>query len=334
MIIRFLTISLVIALSANISFSKNDSLFCPIVEGTIRPKYEYRTNTDEHRFQIRNARFSVNGNFSKITSYKAEIDLSDEGVTKMLDAYLKFQPKSWYRFTIGQQKIPFSTDNIRSPHELYFANRSFIGKQLSSKLRDVGATAEFINKEVLPLRFFIGVYNGTGLYNQKSWRKSDELSFASRITIKPASFLNFSFSVNSKKPSDIRMTLYNGGFFIDVSDLHFEMEYYYKTYQNNLYDPTKGFFAFLAYNINLQNKNHIQKITPLIRYDMMTNNFSFDVDGNIKTDIEQSRITGGFTFSLAKPFLNDIRLNYEHFFFKNGIINTENKLVLEFVVRF
>ncbi|MFW5793525.1 MAG: porin [Bacteroidota bacterium] len=54
----------------------------------------------EHRFQVRNARFSVNGKFSEFVSYKAEIDLSDEGITKMLDAYLKIQTKDWYRFTL------------------------------------------------------------------------------------------------------------------------------------------------------------------------------------------------------------------------------------------
>jgi hypothetical protein len=66
-----------------------DSLkFKPKIEGTIRAKCEYNTNLDAYRFQVRNARFSVNGNFSPIVYYKAQIDLSDEGVTKMLDAYL------------------------------------------------------------------------------------------------------------------------------------------------------------------------------------------------------------------------------------------------------
>ena len=38
------------------------------------------------RFEVRNARVSVTGNVLPIVAYKAEIDLSDEGSIKMLDA--------------------------------------------------------------------------------------------------------------------------------------------------------------------------------------------------------------------------------------------------------
>lgn len=312
---------------------QNDSLFKPQIEGTIRPKYEYSTNTDEHRFQIRNARFSVNGKFSTITSYKAEIDLSDEGVTRMLDAYVRFQPKAWWRLTIGQQKIPFSTDNLRSPHQLYFANRSFIGKQLTG-LRDVGATMELLNKKGMPFEFALGVYNGTGLYNQKTWRKSNELSFASRFEIRPLPNLELSIDMNSIKPTDLRMNLYNAGIMLDLGRLHLESEYYLKTYAQNTYDPTHGFFVFAAYDIPMKNPTHLTKITPVLRFDRMTDNYKFDDSGNLKYDIERSRITGGFTFSLNKPFLNDIRLNYEHYSYAPAIHNGDNKVVLEFVVRF
>lgn len=315
-------------------FSKgNDSLFTPNIEGTIRAKYEYSTNTDEHRFQVRNARFSVNGAFSQIASYKAEIDLSDEGVTKMLDAYVKIQPKKWWSLTMGQQKVPFSSDNLRSPHQLYFANRSFIGKQLTG-LRDVGATFMFINKKHLPFDVLIGTYNGTGLYNQKQWRTTGELSYAGRLVLKPSKTFNISLNYNSIKPTYQRMDLFNAGFFLDINKLHIESEYFYKTYKDTALTATQGFFAFVAYDISIKNLKNIKKISPVLRYDMMTKNLKFDDSGNMKTDVERWRITGGLTFSLDKPFLNDIRLNYEHYFYDASVTNSDNKLVLEFVVRF
>ncbi len=40
-------------------------------------------------FEVRNARFSVSGNVHPLVAYKAEIDLSDEGSIKMLDAYAR-----------------------------------------------------------------------------------------------------------------------------------------------------------------------------------------------------------------------------------------------------
>lgn len=57
----------------------------PKIGGTIRSKYEYQTEEGEGRFEVRTARVSVSGNVTKEVSYKAEIDLCDEGKIKMLD---------------------------------------------------------------------------------------------------------------------------------------------------------------------------------------------------------------------------------------------------------
>ena len=95
----------------------------PKVHGTIRGKYEYQTEEGEGRFQVRNARVSLEGNVTKVVSYKAEIDLSDEGQIKMLDAYTRLKPVKGLDFTIGQMRVPFTIDAHRSPHMQYFANR-------------------------------------------------------------------------------------------------------------------------------------------------------------------------------------------------------------------
>ena len=49
------------------------------IGGTIRSKYEYQTEEGEGRFEVRTARINVAGNVTKEVSYKAEIDLCDEG---------------------------------------------------------------------------------------------------------------------------------------------------------------------------------------------------------------------------------------------------------------
>lgn len=100
----------------------------PKIHGTIRSKYEYQTEEGEGRFEVRTARVSVSGNVTKEVSYKAEIDLCDEGKIKMLDAYTRIKPWSTLQFTIGQERVPFTIDAHRSPHQQYFANRSFIAK--------------------------------------------------------------------------------------------------------------------------------------------------------------------------------------------------------------
>ena len=80
----------------------------PKIHGTIRSKYEYQTEEGEGRFEVRTARVSVSGNVTKEVSYKAEIDLCDEGKIKMLDAYTRIKPWSTLQFTIGQERVPIS----------------------------------------------------------------------------------------------------------------------------------------------------------------------------------------------------------------------------------
>ena len=74
------------------------------IHGTIRSKYEYQTSEGEGRFEVRNARISVDGSLSPVISYKAEIDLCDEGKIKMLDAYTRLKPVQGLQFTIGDRK--------------------------------------------------------------------------------------------------------------------------------------------------------------------------------------------------------------------------------------
>jgi len=130
------------------------------------------------------------------------------------------------------------------------------------------------------------------------------------------------------------MNLFNAGFYTDQKNWHFESEYYQKVYQDSSCAPTHGFFAFIGYRINMKENWIIRSISPVFRYDLMTKNIRYDDSGKMKIDQERWRLTGGLTVSLEKPFRNDIRINYERYFYHAGVVNQDNKLVLEFVVRF
>lgn len=138
----------------------------PNIHGTIRGKYEYQTEEGKGRFQVRNARISVDGNITPIISYKAEIDLCDEGSIKMLDAYTRLKPVKSLQFTIGQMRVPFTIDAHRSPHQQYFANRSFIAKQVGN-VRDVGAAVGYDFNVGFPIKLEAGMFNGSGLTNRR-----------------------------------------------------------------------------------------------------------------------------------------------------------------------
>jgi len=90
------------------------------IAGTVRTKYEYNLDSSISAFVVRNARYQVSGYIRKDLEYKAEIDLSDEGRLRMLDAFINWIPLDNFEITLGQMKVQFSTDNIRSPHEIAF----------------------------------------------------------------------------------------------------------------------------------------------------------------------------------------------------------------------
>lgn len=336
---KLLSFASVIMFSA-LTIAQENNGFAPRIEGTIRGKYEYFTESEEHRFQVRNARFSVRGNFNAISSYKAEIDLSDEGRTRMLDAFVNLKPQPHWSVTIGQQKVPFSTDNLRSPHQLYFANRSFMGKQLTN-LRDVGVSVNILNKKVLPLDFTAGIYNGMGLYTQDKTLKPEELSFATRLVLFPASQLSGSLNFNTIMPGDVRMTYYNAGIQYRKGTLHFEAEYLYKNYEgiHSLgKSQTTGYVVVGAYGINTPKLKGIHQVMPVLRYDAMSKNLKYNVVNsgtiNLVTDEARSRLSAGVTLHLAnKPNANEIRLNYERYFWEDGAA-TDSKFVVEYMIKF
>ena len=160
--------------------------FMPQIHGILRGKYEYEPDLNASRFEVRNARLSVDGNMLLKSSYKLEVDLCDESAIKMKDAWVRVNPISTFRITLGQQRMPFSIDAHRNPSAQFFANRSFIAKQVGD-MRDVGAAVGYDiismeNRKILSVD--AGIYNGSNLDNQKTaWFTSP--AYSARIQYFP-----------------------------------------------------------------------------------------------------------------------------------------------------
>ncbi len=306
------------------------------VHGTVRSKYEYQTEEGEGRFEVRNARINVEGKLSDVISYKAEIDLCDEGTIKMLDAYTRLKPVDDFAFTIGQFRVPFTIDAHRSPHKQYFANRSFIAKQVGN-VRDVGAAVAYTLDAGFPIILEAGIFNGSGLTNQKNyWTK--EVNYSAKAQFLFPKDFNLTLSAQKIKPS-VSIMMYDAGAYWDNGNWHVEAEYLYKRYANHAFKDVHAFDSFISYGIKTR-KGLIQRITPLVRYDFMTDhsNGTMDDDGNLTiNDYKRQRITGGVTLSLKKPFISDIRLNYEKYIYRDGAValpSEKDKIVVEFMTRF
>ena len=239
----------------------------PKVHGTIRGKYEYQTEENQGRFQVRNARVSLDGNINKVVSYKVEIDLSDEGQIKMLDTYTRIKPLRGLDFTIGQMRAPFTIDAHRSPHLQYFANRSFIAKQVGN-VRDVGATIGYSFNVGFPITLQAGMFNGSGLTDQKDfWTNNVNFSAKAQMFF-PRGF-NLTLSTQKIKPDNVSVMMYDAGAYYHAHGWHVEVEYLYKHYAHDAFKPVHALDAFVSYDIPLR-KCFFKKISPLVRYDYMS----------------------------------------------------------------
>lgn len=342
LLLLFMPVSLWASDTLRVETKPQRSAYVPQVYGLVRAKYEYNTSIDAHRFLVRNARIGLIGNIvPSYLKYRTEIDLSDEGRILLLDASLCYAPEKGalrgFSATIGQHKVPFSTENLRSPNQYYFANRSFVAKQMSHDVRTIGFKLAYELDTVFPFSISAGIYNSHNIDDQKQWQR--HLNYAARLVLDPFPCWQLSFSLNAVKPGLTRMNLYDVSTFVDFYNVHLEAEYVYKQYMGNTaFAPTHAFLAFACYDIFFKDTKHADKfgywpckISPVIRYDFMTDNSR---DGSIISDYARQRITAGVIFSPGVPFLSDIRLNYEHYFYQDPLRNRDNKLVLECVARF
>lgn len=313
----------------------------PNVSGTIRAKGEYQTGEGEGRFEVRNARIALDGSITPIVSYKAEIDLSDEGAIKMLDAFAGVAPVKSLLLRLGQMRVPFSIDAHRSPHKQFFANRSFIAKQVGN-VRDVGFSAGYA-PEGTGLNFEAGLFNGSGLTNQKNyWTKS--LNFSAKIQYALPFGLTLQSSVQKVKPASGAVYLYDGGATLNVGRWMFEAEYLRKHYSHSGFDDVNALDVMLGYRLPLRKVFH--HMSFLARFDMMDDHsdgtFQLDAEGNVLdrlalTDAARKRLTGGITLSFAKKVGADLRLNYEKYFYDDLSLakpSERDKIVMELVIRF
>ena len=307
----------------------------PHVSGTIRAKMEYQTNENESRFEVRTARIALDGFVTPMVDYKAEIDLSDEGQIKMLDAYAGILPTKGLDLRLGQMRVPFSIDAHRSPHKQYFANRSFIAKQVGN-VRDVGFYAGYQLPNV-PLIIEAGAFNGSGLTNQKNyWTKS--FNFSAKAQYMLPCGLTLQASVQKISPNDINTYLYDGGLTLQSGRFTVEAEYLRKHYSHDAFNNVNAVDAFICYDQPL--KKVFRKVSFLCRYDMMDNHSDGTLDDARKmklTDAQRQRVTGGVTLSMAKKMNADIRLNYEKYFYDDISLakpSERDKVVAELVVHF
>lgn len=324
---------LLFLLAAAIPLAGAAQSYLPQLHGIIRGKYEYQPQMSASRFEVRNARISVDGRLPLRSSYKLEIDLSDEGKIVMKDAWAGINPWSTLQITVGQQRLPFTIDAHRNPQAQYFANRSFIAKQVGD-VRDVGVLLGYTFRRATLQG---GLFNGSNMENEKTaWHR--DWNFSARAMLFPVGGLCLSGSVQrtgSKGNRDVHYTSFDGGAYYERKGWHVEAEYLHKRYDHSQFAVCHSVDAMVVYRQSIKReKCFLDGINYMGRYDFMGDHS----DGTkAMTDALRHRMTLGLTFDVRnKYFPTALRLNYEKYWYPHGGYkeSERDKIVAEVALKF
>ncbi len=321
--------------------------YMPKVHGILRGKWEWEPQMSASRFEVRNARLSIEGNLPLHSCYKVEVDFCDETEMKMKDAWVGINPWKSLRFTIGQQRLPFSIDAHRNPQEQYFANRSFIAKQ-TGDVRDVGLLAGYnFNTAERPVASLSGgIFNGANITSQKTAWHSD-WNYSVRALLYPLRGLAIVPSVQHTAIADraVHYTSMDVGAYYERKGWHAEAEYLRKWYGKDAFSACNASDVMLIYNMKLKrSKGFLDGISYMCRWDYMGDHtdgsLGFSEDNPrrlVITDYERHRFTVGLTFSVNNPYFPTLlRFNYEKYSYPHGGYkeSERDKLVAEIAIRF
>ena len=326
LLLLFLIIIFPIRYSHSQNVTEDNSEYLPKIDGILKTKVEYDLDNSKVRFEVRNARFGAKGKINPFISYRVEIDLSDEGKMKMLDAYVRFTPLANLDFYMGQRKIPFSSDYMRNPAENIFANRSFLAKYINDGMRDIGFYANYKLTGSVPVDIILGAVNGTG-NNNPQW--IDKPNMVGRVSAGGEKGLRVTGNIYIGNVLDKNhLAMFGGELRYSTGSYFVESEYIRGNWTDiSLFRKYgDGLYIHSYYNFSLNNKM-IKLLTPTARLDFMGES----VLGN---KVDASRLTLGLNAGFEpKQFVAEIRLNYENYFKSSLPIHTD-KITLEFVARF
>ena len=330
-----LTVTALLALLLSpIEANAEKSIYIPTFNGTFRARYEYLTRENKGAFKVRDLRFGVDGYVAPIMSYSAEVNFSDWGKIALVNGFIRLTPIKGLNFTIGQQRIPFTVAAHRFPYEQYFVNRTFLAKYAG--IRDIGLTGSYALPK-FPLTVQASLFNSSGLGEHKIY-----FTNTYGFSVKLISAFHKNWYLSTSTAHQKKGTVWNqnwdiGGYF--HNDLwHIEAEYLRKNYRHHSFDAVNAFDFFVYRNFPIEQKN-IEGISGAVRYDYISNhsNGVLSEEGVLTTDFpECHRLTLGATLSLQTKLQADIRVNYEKYFYKNGLPTSidGDRIILELIAHF
>lgn len=280
------------------------------VDGTLKNKFEYATGTDVSRFTVRNSRIGIKGNINTFSSYRAQVELSDEGKFKVLDLSGTISPVEGLSFTMGQTSIPLFNNYIVSPSEMMFANRAFLGKYFIST-RDLGINAKYkFNLGTVPANLEFGLYNGNAI-NDPVWKKN--MSMGGRVILGSMEGLKFSAKIYDYPNNDsTHFVFYGADLRYEINNFKVETEIMKSDSRTELNNDMLSYYFQSAYRVPVKSK-FFDYFLPAARWDAIDERFD-------EKGFDTNRLTVGLGLGFnEEKFSSIIRLDYEWYFINNSM---------------
>lgn len=332
--------AIILLLSGNVSAQKNtDSIkpdadkisYIPEFHGAIRPRWEIDTKSGDSRFEVRWARFTVEGKVARRIGYFVQLDLCDQGSIKIHDAYVKMDLAKGLTLQGGQFRMPFGTEPFMAPQNYVFANRSFMGK-LMCNYRKVGAKLTYKLPVSVPVTLEAGAFNSGGKDNHNIWGKS--YAGSGRVTLQLSDF-KICGGVMDLKPDETRVMLYDLGVTYQHGNWRAAAEYMNEHYVNSDHKGAHSWVVWGDYgrnaNLGLFNRWSVQA-----RYDGMTRQWDGVTGSTDNAARNRATVGGTLTYRYKKVFC-DLMLDYEKYFYHHdytAATGQSDKVVVEIAVRF
>lgn len=336
--LTLLLLSILTAMPVAAVETKQNVDLTPQLHGVIRPRWEMDTKGGENRFQLRNARLSVNGMLAPEIDYYFQADFCDRGKILFLDGWGRIAITPALKFQAGQFRIPFGTDCFRGPGNYIFANRSFIGGTMNN-VRGVGAKLSytFALPESSSLLVEAGAFNPTTITDQNIWVK--KMAFGGKALYSVGN-VKLAAGAETLIPDSVRINSLTASATWTCGRWTVEGEYLNKHYVNNAHKAAHGynFFADYAFPVNagVFNRASVQA-----RFDGMTahsNGLRNDLGLLSTTHSARNRITVGGTLSYNYKAIHcDLRLDYEKYFYHHDAtvpVGDGDKICAEMVIKF
>lgn len=307
----------------------------PKIHGVFRGRYEGEWPDYQQRFQVRNARVSLEGAVLPGFTYYFRADISDRGKMKFLDGYANWNFARGFAVRAGQFRVPFGVDAFRGPGSYIFANRAFLVKNMAN-VRQVGVQLGYTFPK-FPLQLQAGVFNSKPMGDHEVWQ--DAMDFAAKATLRVGN-VTIAPSFLTMKPYAARTNHADISVSWKWERWLLEGEYQYMHCCNDMYRDVNGWTAFASYTLPV-NFGRFNEWNFHGRFDGMTD-FSTgqpDADGHLKTDApSRRRITVGTSLAFVqKPVRAELLLDYEKFFYNDGVTaprGSGDKIVAELIVKF